>query len=625
MSCFFSFIYHPRLIKIYINSILILISSLAYSKGKVKKKSRKRKMYVTYEPKQLYKVERRKHGSNILYHCNGPYDRAPNPVPDGLPKPDFMPAKLLRISDMQIVDGSKVQEGDCALSYSWSWCGNNVMDEDEGKARRVDEGKHRIVWPAKKVPKKPRGRRYIPRKTKFVIFEGIIQQVCKDFNVKYIWYDQWCIDQNNKEEKHREIKRMHKIYSNAYCAVALIPELVAKKNKERNSKYHFRYYADSDLIFSSDWFSRVWTLEEAIMSQKILFVGRNVNFWENVAKGDSNFRALLQRPARLNVAMVLYHAHRRETTKEHDRIFALANIFPGILDTLHVSYSQPLHDAMIEFYGLLAKQDLSILCFGEYEHYKHAFLEKKYWYKKTLPSSVASWYHDVPIRKHDLPSWSGIFGEHLICSDLKSLWKTDFQNYNITGRAMEIRTTFISSSSTDHHRNNDNRREAMELEYEDLPSLPVTDNDAWLSLSIKVQLPGHTNAKIIPLFGVFGEIDEIDYDELIEDVTPTLRLLSHFLPINKNQLIWHNTVTAPKKEQTRFRFNLTENISDSSPQCALLSGVPFEHQTDSDLRLYPVIQQEGDHYKAIGTCEIDNYQHFFSDYKPSLEKTFIIQ
>ncbi|KAG2215392.1 hypothetical protein INT45_008001 [Circinella minor] len=586
-------------------------------------------MYVTYEPKQFYKaVERRKAGANLIYQCNGPYDRAPNRIPNGLPKPDFMPCKLLRISDMQIVEGSKVQEGYCALSYSWSWCGNNVMDNVKGKARRVDEGKHRIVWRAKKVPKKPRGRKHVSRKTKFVVFEGIIQQIGKDFNVKYIWYDQWCIDQNNKEEKHREIKQMHKIYSNAYCAIALIPELVAKKNKERNSKYPFRYYADSNLIFSSDWFSRVWTLEEAIMSQKILFVGQNVHFWENVARGDIDFRALLQRPVRLNVAMVLYHAHRRETTKEHDRIFALANIFPGILDSLHVSYSQPLHDAMIQFYGLLAKQDLSILCFGEYDHYKRTFLERKYWYKSTLPSSVANWYQNVPIRKHDLPSWSGAFGEHLICSDLKSLWKTDFQNYNVIGRTMEIKTSFLSSSTFIDHPacNTNNRQETPLLKYKDLPPLPFTNNNnTWWILGITVKLPGHTKAKIIPLFSVLREFDEIDYDELIENVTPKFRLLSHFLPINKEQLIWHNCSTAPKKAYTRFTFNLTETIDDSSPRCTLLSGIPFKQNSDDDLRLYPVIQQDGNHYKAIGTCEIDNYRDFFSEYKPSLEKIFLIQ
>ncbi|KAI9274389.1 hypothetical protein BDA99DRAFT_497365 [Phascolomyces articulosus] len=581
-------------------------------------------MYVTYEPRQFFQIQHRNHpGGNEFFRCNGPYDRAPKPVPNGLPKPDFMPSKLLRTSDMKIVDGSTVNEGYCALSYSWSWCGNNVMDTTKGKAVRVEEGKHKIIWPTKIVPKRPRGRKRLARTTKFVEFEGIIQQICKDFNVKYIWYDQWCIDQNNKEEKIREIKRMHKIYSNAYCSVAMIPELRAKKIKERNPRFPFRHYADPDAIASSDWFSRVWTLEEAIMSKKILFVGRNVHFWEDVAKGDSDFRALLKRPARLNVAMVLYHAHRRETTKEHDRMFALGNIFPGILDNLHANYHSPIEEAMIHFYGLLAKKDISILCFGEYEHYRFAILEREYWYKTVLPPSLMHWYNDVPIRKHNLPSWTGVSGEHRFCVDIDSLWKTSFKNYDINGRSMEITSSFVSSTSYKEGK-------GITLQYKDVPPLPTSNEDEWWNLAIKVQLSGHTKSKVLPLFNVLGGLDEIDYDELIESVTEKLQPLSHFFPIDKKRLFWRNSSKAPTNEYSRFVFNLTKDLSNpSSPQCTLLSGVAFEQKSDENLGLYPVIQkeQEGDHYyyRAIGTCEIDNAPYFFSDYSSSLEKTFIIQ
>ncbi|KAI7853053.1 hypothetical protein BDC45DRAFT_536892 [Circinella umbellata] len=41
-------------------------------------------------------------------------------VPEELPKPEFMPTKLIRTSDMQVVQGSQVNEGYCALSYSWN-------------------------------------------------------------------------------------------------------------------------------------------------------------------------------------------------------------------------------------------------------------------------------------------------------------------------------------------------------------------------------------------------------------------------------------------------------------------------------------------------------------------------
>ncbi|KAI9253465.1 hypothetical protein BDA99DRAFT_540715 [Phascolomyces articulosus] len=54
-----------------------------------------------------------------------------------------MPTKLVCISDINIVDGSQVNEGYCALSYSWNQSGD--IRDDNGKYVRVDEGKHKIV------------------------------------------------------------------------------------------------------------------------------------------------------------------------------------------------------------------------------------------------------------------------------------------------------------------------------------------------------------------------------------------------------------------------------------------------------------------------------------------------
>ncbi|KAI9274713.1 hypothetical protein BDA99DRAFT_533330 [Phascolomyces articulosus] len=58
--------------------------------------------------------------------------KPPITIPDDLPKPDFMPAKLVRASDMKVVDGSQVNEGYCALSYSWNQSGDIVLDETTG-------------------------------------------------------------------------------------------------------------------------------------------------------------------------------------------------------------------------------------------------------------------------------------------------------------------------------------------------------------------------------------------------------------------------------------------------------------------------------------------------------------
>ena len=101
---------------------------------------------------------------------------------------------------MKVVQGSKVHEGYCALSYSWNQSGEIVINETGKKSHRcIDEGKH-IILPAKIVREKQRGRKRIPRKIKYVKFEKCIQEICKGFNVKYIWYDQMCINQNDENK-----------------------------------------------------------------------------------------------------------------------------------------------------------------------------------------------------------------------------------------------------------------------------------------------------------------------------------------------------------------------------------------------------------------------------------------
>ncbi|KAI9253526.1 hypothetical protein BDA99DRAFT_607636 [Phascolomyces articulosus] len=81
-------------------------------------------MYITYE--------------TVQYSLNGK-------VPNDLPRPDFKPSKLVRISDMEVVDGSQVNEGYCALSYSWDQSGDILIDKATGKYKRVDEGKRKII------------------------------------------------------------------------------------------------------------------------------------------------------------------------------------------------------------------------------------------------------------------------------------------------------------------------------------------------------------------------------------------------------------------------------------------------------------------------------------------------
>ncbi|KAI9276755.1 heterokaryon incompatibility protein-domain-containing protein [Phascolomyces articulosus] len=266
-------------------------------------------MYITYEIAQWSenhsKVVKDSNNKSIpqIVKQDEPFEI----IPDGLPKPVYTPTKLVRISDMKVVDSSQVHEGYCALSYSWSWSGDYALDKVRNKYVRIDDGKHKIISIDKEAQHTEEEKeKEIPcTKVKYVQFKDVIQQICQQFNIKYLWFDQMCINQHHKEEKYREIKKMHTIYDNAHCTLVLVPEfrvdvMMNDHFFEKEQFYHLlpdypydihdedspdKHYNAAALglfkaqenIGRSDWYNRLWTLEEAIKSNILLFVGQNTH------------------------------------------------------------------------------------------------------------------------------------------------------------------------------------------------------------------------------------------------------------------------------------------------------------------------------------------------------------
>jgi hypothetical protein len=295
----------------------------------------------------------------------------------------FRPKKLIRCSDMVVVNGNEAIDGYCTLSYSWNWSGDIIYKNE--KSERIDNKNHIIDYRQKN------GIRLNKTYKKNVYFEDIIQEICNIFKIKYIWFDQKCINQENKQEKQEEIKIMHKIYSNANYTVALVPEF------EINDGYmyglstmgiHQKISKINNCIRcieDSEWSKRMWTLEEAIMSKQILFVGRNIYMWQNSINYNSFLKNLFNKTISSN--KVLRFAHQRTSTKNNDKIFALINIFHDIID-IEPDYSRNFIDLANDFYSQLIKNDLSIICFGK---------------------SFDNLKNRINIK---LPSWTGINGSH---------------------------------------------------------------------------------------------------------------------------------------------------------------------------------------------------------------------
>ncbi|KAG2219339.1 hypothetical protein INT45_006872 [Circinella minor] len=526
-----------------------------------------------------------------------------------------MPSYLVCISDMRVVKGAEVDEGYCALSYSWNQSGEVLINQSTGKSYRIDQGMHKIIFSGKTVQKKPRGRKRTTDRSKFVKFEGLIQEICKDFNIKYIWYDQMCIDQENEKEKHREIRQMHKIYSNAHCTVALVPELGTLPYKV-NRRHARRRCVDVDLsnVDTSQWMRRMWTLEETIMSSKILVVGRNTHSWgDKLAYLISS--VLFDEKFDYDVSDVLFYAHTRTSTKKHDHVFALANIFPDIMKDIEINYKQDVQELMIKFYGLLAKKNLSILWFKNYRIYNT--ICAKPLNDSIKFNSIGGTEIYIPIRNFNLPSWTGVYGEPRYSQGRK----TSFENYNVSGRILKITSRGLTYEQ--------DRTEFLEIQrIKDLiPPFPQQDWDIeycygrpYSKLVIRVRSPVFTEEKLIMLESFDSELNDRNYEDIME----TLRNLSHFWPIENLYFQW---VSVDEKVSTSsfYFYDLTEPLQDSA-QYVLLTEVLFEsseNPTIESTKSCPVIKRDGNYYKAIGMCDMFTDSNFFDDFTLE-EETFEI-
>ncbi|KAI9495411.1 hypothetical protein BDB00DRAFT_927579 [Zychaea mexicana] len=158
----------------------------------------------------------------------------------------------------------------------------------------------------------------------------------------------------------------------------------------------------------------------------------------------SSFSDLCQGPLHSNasgwnVCQTLAEAHARTSTREHDRVYALASIYPDIINAITIDYKQSLHDLMIQFYGLLAKSDLSILCFE-------------------------GMYGDNDMQKYNLPSWTGATEQHRTGYTLDPSTRVQV---DIDGRFMHVTCAGIPS----------NRKPAVEDDpshwtFDDIPPRP---------------------------------------------------------------------------------------------------------------------------------------------------------
>ncbi|KAI8148058.1 hypothetical protein BJV82DRAFT_653961 [Fennellomyces sp. T-0311] len=351
------------------------------------------------------------------------------------------PSYLIRTFDWKRVSGKEAKEGYCALSYCWEQSGK-IIPIESGDYTCIDVPGHTMKTFGS-IPYSDLPNGLAPNEEQNVTYEGLLKRICQDFKIRYLWYDKICINQMGKEEKQREIKQMHLIYSSACYTVAMIPEVsIASLWDLGWQKSLSKVIAGAEQkvyeqVQKSLWWKRSWTLEELMMSDNILIVGRNAhlwackgNFWTGFAPRTTNYfiaHMLGYKYQEVKSAnMVLHHAHFRTSAKEHDKIFALANILNEVVP-FTIDYSCNFSTMLRSFYRQLAKQDLTVMCFG----------------------SAAGFEHQSTMASYSLPSWTGVAGLHAKYPVANTLLEPNGSHYyiddhlrlHITCRFFTIRPT----------------------------------------------------------------------------------------------------------------------------------------------------------------------------------------
>jgi hypothetical protein len=109
-------------------------------------------------------------------------------------------------------------------------------------------------------------------------------KIAREHDIRYLWMDSVCVDQSDQDEMIQEIKKYRSIYLNATCTIAyldeiredleqMIMELIDRINNRRK---HYNKIEDGKNCFEefirNEWFKRVWTLQEMLISPNLVFV-----------------------------------------------------------------------------------------------------------------------------------------------------------------------------------------------------------------------------------------------------------------------------------------------------------------------------------------------------------------
>lgn len=110
-------------------------------------------------------------------------------------------------------------------------------------------------------------------------------KVVKELGMRYLWIDRYCIEQEDLDTRHQQIKNMHAIFADAELVLIAgagnnpeygLPGIRSRARKPQPSTAlgkHLLVSALGDprlLTKNSKWINRGWTYQEAVLARRRL-------------------------------------------------------------------------------------------------------------------------------------------------------------------------------------------------------------------------------------------------------------------------------------------------------------------------------------------------------------------
>lgn len=181
------------------------------------------------------------------------------------------------------------------------------------------------VWGSRNGPPRAESSGLLPLNDEApqVVRDAMI--VVQELGKRYLWVDQFCINQANEDIKNRQIRHMDQVYEGAYATIVAAAGYNADFGLPGVSRSRFKQCVaetnDMTLMAAppclqgdlgaSGWIKRGWTYQEAVLSRRlIIFTEHQVHFvcavmtcGEAVVTGPEKMRIPpLERPITLNTS-----------------------------------------------------------------------------------------------------------------------------------------------------------------------------------------------------------------------------------------------------------------------------------------------------------------------------------